>query len=226
RSAWIDAGVWHRDAQRGGEVSSSRGGEARVRKGQAHSAEPGDVLAVGGGVCGSGEAAGLLSGDTRHPGYDTSRVSASDDDSRAWPLNGDRPGGRGQRCQRVQERPAVCRLAGVGAAPAYHGREGALARHQQTRRYLSAQAPGAWSGGEDPLGGPQDGPTQPVAAAPARTPRQNPHRRGGGKQKCPDCLGALDEPPGLSTGHERRRTDTRISYSKGGVSKYFSSFLT
>ena len=30
----------------------------------------------------------------------------------------------------------------------------------------------------------------------ARAPRQKPHGRGGGQQKCPDCLGAVDEPPG------------------------------
>ena len=55
--------------------------------------------------------------------------------------------------ERVQERPAVCGLARVGAAPAYHRWEGAFARHQQARRYLSAQAPGAWRTGDDPLGG-------------------------------------------------------------------------
>src|SRR5262249_18727195 len=131
-----------------------------------------------------------------------------------------------QRCERVQERPAVCRLAGVGAAPAYHWRKGALARHQQTWRYLSAQALGAWGAGDDPLGGPSDRPTQPVDAALARTPGQKPHSRGGGKQKCPDCLGALDEPPELSAGHELRRTDTRISCRTRGVGQYLSSSLT
>ena len=69
---------------------------------------------------------------------------------------------------------------------------------------LSAQAPGPWSTGDDPLGGAQDGPTQPVDSATARTPWQQPHGRSGGKQKCPDCLGALDESPGLSAGHELR----------------------
>src|SRR5262249_1668255 len=151
-------------------------------------------------------------------------MPAPDDDSGHWPLNGDCPGGRGQRCQRVQKRPAVCRLAWIGAAPAYHRWEGTLARHQQTRRYLSAQAPRAWGADNDALGRAENGPTQPVDAASSRAPWQKPHSRGGGKQKCPDCLGAVDEPPGLSAGHELRRTDTRIIRPKRVIGKYLSSF--
>src|SRR5262245_39847634 len=37
-------------------------------------------------------------------------------------------------------------------------------------------------------------------AATARAPWQKPHGRSGGQQKCPDCLGAVDESPGLSVG--------------------------
>jgi transposase len=42
-----------------------------------------------------------------------------------WPPHGDRLGGRGQRCQRMQKRPAVCRLAGAGATSIFYRREGA-----------------------------------------------------------------------------------------------------
>ena len=63
------------------------------------------------------------------PGHDTSRVSTADDDSRDWALKCDGPGGRGQRCQRLQERPAICCLAGAGTAPTFYWREGALVRH-------------------------------------------------------------------------------------------------
>jgi transposase len=51
-----------------------------------------------------------------------------------WAPQCDGPGGRGQRCQRVQKRPVVCRLAGAGAAPTFDGREGAPVGHQQTGR--------------------------------------------------------------------------------------------
>ena len=65
-------------------------------------------------------AARLLSGAARSPSHDASRVSTTDDDSRDWAFNGDSPRGSGQRCERVQERPAMCRLAGVGATPTFH----------------------------------------------------------------------------------------------------------
>src|SRR5437879_850229 len=120
----------------------------------------------------------------------------------------------------------MCRMAGVSAALAYHRREGALARYQQTRRYLSAQAPGAWSAGDDPLGWGQDRPTQPVDAAPARTPWQKPDSRGGGQQKCPDCLGAVDAPPGRSAGHGLRGTDKRPNDLKRVEDRYLSRALT
>ena len=51
-----------------------------------------------------------------------------------WALECDGPRGCRQRCQCVQQRPSICRLAGAGAAPTFHRGEGALARHQQTRR--------------------------------------------------------------------------------------------
>ena len=43
-----------------------------------------------------------------------------------WALKCDGPGGRGQRCQRLQERPAICGLAGAGTASTFYWREGAL----------------------------------------------------------------------------------------------------
>src|SRR5262249_50939302 len=65
--------------------------------------------------------------------------------------------------------------------------------------------PGAWSAGDDPLGGPQDGPTESMDTAVGRAPRQKPYGSRGREQECPDCLGAVDKPPGLSaiiTGEE------------------------
>ena len=44
-------------------------------------------------------------------------MPALDDDAGPWPLNGDSPGGRGQRCLCVQARLSVRRLAEVGATP-------------------------------------------------------------------------------------------------------------
>src|SRR4029453_9958769 len=108
-------------------------------------------------------------------------------------------GGR-QRCQRVQERSPVCRLARARATPTFHWRGGALGGTGETGRQLCAQTPHPRGTGDAALGWAQDGPTQPMDAATARAPWQKPHGRGGGQQKCPDCLGAVDESPGLSAG--------------------------
>src|SRR2546428_8309883 len=116
----------------------------------------------------------------------------------------------------MQERPSICCLAGAGAAPTCHRGEGTLAWHQQTRRQLSAQAPGAWGTDNDPLGGASNGPTKPVDAATGRAPWHKPDSGGGGEQACADGLGAVDESPGLSTRHGRRTTETSVR----GISPY------
>ena len=43
----LAARVWHGEAQRGGEVSASRGREACIRQGHAHAPEPGDGVEIG-----------------------------------------------------------------------------------------------------------------------------------------------------------------------------------
>jgi transposase len=70
--------------------------QARDRKGQAHSPEPGDILEVGEGVCRLGGPDRFIPRKARRLGYDASRVSASDDNSRDWPDHSD-SAGRGRR---------------------------------------------------------------------------------------------------------------------------------
>jgi hypothetical protein len=141
-----------------------------------------------------------LPGEARSPGHDASRVSASDDNPGDWALKCDGLSGRRQRCQRVQERSPVCCVAGARATPTFHWREGALVGHQQTWRQLCAQTAQPRGTGDAALGWAQDRPTKPVDAATARASRQKPHGRGSSQQKCPDGLGVVDEPPGLSAG--------------------------
>src|SRR5262245_5799864 len=88
-----------------------------------------------------------------------------------WTLKCDGFGGHRQRCQRVQERSPVCRLAGARATPTFHWREGALVGHQQTWRQLCAQTSHPRGMGDAALGWTQDGPTKPVDAATARASR-------------------------------------------------------
>ena len=62
----------------------------------------------------------------------THPVPAPDGHAGPWLLHSDHPRGRGQRCQRVQERPQCAAWLGC-AAPAYHGRERSACSAQQAR---------------------------------------------------------------------------------------------
>ena len=59
------------------------------------------------------------------------------------PLTATAPGGRGQRCDALHERPSVCRIAGARTMPAFYRWQAAPARDQHTRGDVSASTPRA-----------------------------------------------------------------------------------
>jgi hypothetical protein len=137
----------------------------------------------------SGAAARLLEREAGSHLSGQSSLPTPPDDSGHWAINRHSLGRGGERCDTLQEWPAIRGMAGTCVTPALHRRQAAFARDQQTGRYLPPQVVRPWGTSYDALDRTQERPAKSVAPSSPATPRHQSRRGGVGEQKCTDCLG-------------------------------------